>query len=81
MQFINLPKLKKIGQRNMTLYVLNPPQRSKGIIHALNTNSSVNGACTIKCCQGLIKWKIIVTSFSLKCSKRELIYATKDNLN
>lgn len=41
-----LPKLKKMGHRNMTLFGLKPPQRSKGIIHALNTNSSVSGACS-----------------------------------
>lgn len=41
-----LPKLKKMGHRNMTLFGLKPPQRSNGIIHALNTNSSVSGACS-----------------------------------
>lgn len=46
--FIISPKLKKTGQRNMTVYVLNPPQRSKDIIQALKTNSSVSGACKKK---------------------------------
>lgn len=48
MAFIKLPKLKKIGQRHMAVYGLNPPQRSSGIIHALKTSSSVSGACSVK---------------------------------
>ena len=48
---INLHKLKKIGQRHMAVYGLNPPHRSRGIIHALKTSSSVSGACSVKQCQ------------------------------
>lgn len=44
----NLPRLKKTRQRNIAVYILIPPHRSKGIIQALNTNSSVSGACLIK---------------------------------
>lgn len=41
------PRLKKTGERRITVYGLNPPHRSKGIIQALKTNSSVSGACKL----------------------------------
>jgi hypothetical protein len=40
----NLPRLKKIGLRNIIVDILNPPQSRRGIMHALKTSSSVNGA-------------------------------------
>lgn len=43
----NSPRLKKTGERSITVYGLNPPHSSKGIIHALKTNSSVRGACEL----------------------------------
>lgn len=52
---VNLPKLKNTGHEKIAVYILNPPQRSIGIIHALNTNSSVIGACsyTISTCDAV----------------------------
>lgn len=44
-EVLNLPRLKRMGQRNITVVGLNPPDRRIGIMHALNTNSSVSGAC------------------------------------
>jgi hypothetical protein len=40
----NLPRLKKTGLRNIIVDILNPPHRRRGIMHALKTSSSVNGA-------------------------------------
>ena len=48
--WLYLPKLKNIGQKNITTCALNPPHRSKGIMQALKTNSSVIGAYKIKDC-------------------------------
>lgn len=42
----NLPRLKRMGQRNITVVGLNPPDKRTGIMHARNTNSSVSGACS-----------------------------------
>jgi hypothetical protein len=39
-----LPRLKKTGLRNIMLYILNPPHRRRGTMHARKTNSSVIGA-------------------------------------
>lgn len=71
----DLPKLKKTGQRNTASYVVSPPQRSKGIIQALNTNSSVTGACFMDN-HYLLQIKKVISRFSHCLPDRNL---TKKN--